>query len=318
MNAEQPIRLGVSTCLLGEPVRYDGGHKRDPYVRDVLGGFFEWVPVCPELESGLGVPRPAMRLVRAGDAVRMVEIASGRDHTRAVERWAATRLRSLRALELCGYVLKTDSPSCGMERVKVYGTRGKPQRVGTGIYARALQQAFPNLPIEEEGRLHDPELRENFVERVFAYARLRALFHRGWTAARVIAFHTAHELQLMAHSPEAYRALARRVAGVTGAPRSEFREHYSAEFMAALARVATRARNANVLQHCAGHFQRALDAASRAELAAEIDDYRRGRVPLVVPITLIHHHTRQHGVADLAGQTYLEPHPKELLLRNHS
>jgi uncharacterized protein YbgA (DUF1722 family)/uncharacterized protein YbbK (DUF523 family) len=313
---EARIRLGVSSCLLGESVRYDGGHKRDAFVRDVLGPFVEWVPVCPELESGLGVPRPPMRLVRDGDAVRLVEIAGGRDHTRTLERWASTRLRSLRALELCGYVLKKDSPSCGMERVKVYGN-GMPQRVGAGIYARALQRAFPNLPVEEEGRLHDPELRENFIERVFAYARLRALFRGGFGRGRVVAFHTAHKLQLMAHSPAAYRDLGQRVAELSGSPRSAFRGRYAVGFMAALARIATRGRNANVLQHCAGHFKRELGADSRAELAALIEDYRRGLVPLVVPITLIRHHTRQHGVAYLAGQTYLEPHPKELMLRNH-
>jgi uncharacterized protein YbgA (DUF1722 family)/uncharacterized protein YbbK (DUF523 family) len=310
------IRVGVSSCLLGETVRYDGGHKRDVYLREVLGRFVEWVPVCPELESGLGVPRPPMRLVRDGDSVRLVEIESGADHTRAVARWASGRLRSLRALALCGYVLKKDSPSCGMERVKVFGGAGLPRRDGVGIYARALRGAFPNLPVEEEGRLRDPDLRENFIERVFAYARLRALFRAGWSPADALAFHTAHELQLMAHSPVAGRELGRRVAGVARARRGAFRERYAAEFMAALARIATRGRNARVLRHGAGRLKRALSAGSRAELAGSIDDYRRGLVPLAVPITLLRHHARQHGVSYLTGQTYLEPHPKELMLRN--
>ncbi len=314
---ERPIRLGVSSCLLGQAVRYDGGHKRDRFATDVLGGFVEWVPVCPELEAGLGVPRPPMRLVRDAGGVRLVEIASGRDHTRALSRFAAHRLRGLRALELCGYVLKKDSPSCGMTRVKVYDAHTVPKRDGAGIYARALREAFPHLPVEEEGRLHDPVLRENFIERVFAYARLRELFHGRWSRSRVVAFHTAHKLQLMAHSPDAYRALGRRVAAVAQTSRASFREHYTAEFMAALARTATRGRNANVLQHCAGYFKRDLDTASRAELSGVIDDYRRGLVPLVVPVTLIRHHTRGLAVGYLAGQTYLEPHPKELMLRNH-
>jgi len=296
-------------------VRYDGGHKRDAFVRDMLGRFVSFVPVCPELESGLGVPRPAMRLVRDGDAVRVVEIESGRDHTRTLERWSAARLRSLRALELCGYVLKKNSPSCGMERVKVYG-EGRPQRSGIGVFARALRAAFPHLPVEEEGRLSDPALRENFIERVFAYARLRALFRGRFSRSRVVAFHTAHELQLLAHSPEAYRTLGRRVAAIAREPRAAFRESYATDFMAALARPATRGRNANVLNHCAGHFERDLDAASRAELAARIDDYRRGLLPLIVPVTLIRHHVRQRAIDSLSGQTYLEPHPKELLLRN--
>jgi uncharacterized protein YbgA (DUF1722 family)/uncharacterized protein YbbK (DUF523 family) len=315
---EPPIRVGVSSCLLGETVRYDGGHKRDAFVSDVLGKFVEWVPVCPELESGLGVPRPPMRLVRDGVDVRMVEIKSGVDRTRAVVRWASARLRALRSLALCAYILKKDSPSCGMERVKVYGGAGMPQRDGTGIYARALREAFPDLPVEEEGRLRDPELRENFIERVFAYSRLRALFRGRVAPGRIVAFHAAHKLQLMAHSPVAYRELGRRVSEVSHTPRAEFRERYAADFMAALARIATRGRNASVLQHCAGHLKRALGPRSRAELAALIDDYRLGLVPLVVPITLLQHHTRHHDVAYLAGQTYLEPHPKELMLRNRS
>jgi uncharacterized protein YbgA (DUF1722 family)/uncharacterized protein YbbK (DUF523 family) len=317
-RAVPAIRVGVSSCLLGETVRYDGGHKRDAFVTDVLGKFVEWVPVCPELESGLGVPRPPMRLVRDAGDVRMVEIATGIDRTRAVSRWASLRLRSLRALALCGYILKKDSPSCGMERVKVYGGAGVPQRDGTGIYARALREAFPDLPIEEEGRLRDPALRENFIERIFAYERLRAVFRGGWSPGRIVAFHTAHKLQLMAHSPVAYRVLGRRVADVSRTPRASFRDPYAAGFMGALARIATRGRNANVLEHCAGHLKRNLGPGSRAELAALIGDYRRGLVPLVVPITLLRHHVREHGIAYLAGQTYLEPHPKELMLRNHS
>jgi uncharacterized protein YbgA (DUF1722 family) len=226
-------------------------------------------------------------------------------------------VRALRALELCGYVLKRDSPSCGIERVEVYSEQGMPQRSGQGLYARALREAFPNLPVEDEGRLHDPALRENFIERVFAYARLRGLFRGRWTRGGVFAFHTAHELQLMAHSPAAYRDLGRRIAGMAGSPRPAFREGYAADFMSALTRIATRGRNSHVLRHCAGYFERALDGASRAELVALIEDYRRGLVPLIVPITLIRHHARQHQVAYLCGQTYLEPHPKELMLRNH-
>jgi uncharacterized protein YbgA (DUF1722 family) len=204
-----------------------------------------------------------------------------------------------------------------MERVKVYGAHGRPQRSGEGVYARALREAFPQLPVEDEGRLHDPALRENFIERVFAYARLCALFRGRWTRGSVVAFHTAHRLQLIAHSPTAYRELGRRVNGVAGVPRRAFRERYAAGFMAALARSATRGRNANVLRYCAGIVERALDAAPRAELAALITDYRRGRTPLCAPIALIRHHARRQRVAELCGQTYLSPHPKELLLRNH-
>jgi uncharacterized protein YbgA (DUF1722 family)/uncharacterized protein YbbK (DUF523 family) len=298
-------------------VRFDGGHKRDRFVTDLLGAFVEWVPVCPEVEVGMGIPRPALRLVRRGDAVHMLEIKSGRDHTRGMRQFAARRVRELRSLELCGYILKKDSPSCGMARVKVYAEKGAGRRDGAGLYASALTQAFPSLPVEEEGRLNDPRLRENFIERVFAYRRLRGLFRGRWTNGQVVAFHTAHKLQLMAHSPVAYRELGRLVAECKAILRAEFRRRYTSGFMEGLARLATRGRNANVLQHAAGHLEKQLDAASRAELAQLIHDYRMELVPLVVPVTLIRHHVRRHGVEYLDGQVFLEPHPKELMLRNH-
>jgi uncharacterized protein YbgA (DUF1722 family)/uncharacterized protein YbbK (DUF523 family) len=312
-----PIRLGVSSCLLGREVRFDGGHKRDRFVTDLLGAFVEWAPVCPEVEVGMGTPRPALRLVRGGDALRMLEIESGRDHTRPMERYAARRVRALRKLELCGYVLKKDSPSCGMARVKVYGEKGVPRREGRGLYASALMQAYPFLPVEDEGRLHDPRLRENFIERVFAYRRLAGPFRGRWTARKVVAYHSAHKLQLMAHSPAAYRALGRLVADHKRIPRAAFRSRYVEGFMRALGHQASRGRNANVLQHAAVHLKKHLDSPSRTELAALIRDYRRGLVPLVVPVTLMGHHVRRLDVDYLKGQLFLEPHPKELMLRNH-
>jgi uncharacterized protein YbgA (DUF1722 family)/uncharacterized protein YbbK (DUF523 family) len=316
-GSQAPIRLGISSCLLGESVRFDGGHKHDRFLSEQLGAFVEWVPVCPELEAGLGVPRPAMRLVREADDVHLIEIASHRDHTQSMRRFSAARVRALRDLDLCGYVLKKDSPSCGMARVKVYGAEGTATRDGRGLYAAALMEAHPALPVEEEGRLHDARLRENFIERVFAYRRLRELFSGRWTTGQVVAFHTAHKLQLMAHSTEAYRALGRLVAAPRQLPRARFREGYESGFMTALSRLATPGRNANVLQHAAGHLKKQLDSPSRSELAHLIDDYRRGLVPLVVPITLLRHHVRRHGIAYLEGQLFLEPHPRELMLRNH-
>ncbi len=315
--AGRPIRLGVSSCLLGSPVRYDGGHKRDRFLTDLLGSFVEWVPVCPEVEVGMGTPRPAVRLVRESGEIRMLEVGSGRDHTRAMQRYAAHRARALRGLELCGYVLKKDSPSCGMERVKIYGENSAPSRDGRGLFASRLIDAFPNLPVEDEGRLNDAKLRENFIERVFAYRRLRDLFRGRWTNGQLVAFHTAHKLQLMAHALEPYRALGRLVASLKQRPRAEIRKHYECDFMSALSRVSTRGKNTNVLQHAAGHLKQLMDARSRVELANLIEDYRLELVPLVVPVTLLRHHARQLGVDYLNGQTFLEPHPKELMLRNH-
>ena len=314
---ERPLRLGISSCLLGNAVRFDGGHKRDGFVVDQLGPFVEWVPVCPEVEVGMGIPRPSLRLVRQGKEVALLEVASERDHTAKMKRFAARRARGLKGLELCGYVLKKSSPSCGMERVKVYGDKGMPKRDGRGLYASALMDAYPNLPTEEEGRLNDPRLRENFIERIFAYQRLRQLFQGRWTNRAVVEFHTAHKLQLLAHSTDAYRALGRLVAAVKQKPRASFRAAYEGDFMTALSRLASRGRNTNVLQHAAGYLKKQLDSASRTELANLIHDYRTGLVPLIVPITLIRHYVRLHEIDYLQGQTFLEPHPKELMLRNH-
>ncbi len=240
--ARPAIRLGVSSCLLGEAVRYDGGHKRDRTVCTVLGRFAQWVPVCPELEAGLGVPRPPMRLVRDGARVRIVEIASGRDHTQTMQRYTAARVRALRALELSGYVFKADSPSCGIERVKVYAAASRARRSGTGLFARGLRRAFPDLPVADEAALRDPVAREHFIERVLGYARVRELFRGRWTPTAVAAFHAAHEPQLRARAPARSRALARLVANAAATPRAEFRERYTAGFMAALARPAASIR----------------------------------------------------------------------------
>lgn len=312
------VRIGVSACLLGDEVRFDGGHKRDPFLVDVLGAHVEWVPVCPEVEMGLGTPREPMRLVQVGAGVRMMTTRTGVDHTEGMQAWARQRLRALEAEDLCGYVLKSKSPSCGMEHVKVYGRAGAMSvRSGRGLFAAALMQRFPALPVEEEGRLGDARLRDNFIERVFAYRRLKDLFTRGWTADDVVRFHTAHKLQLLAHSRTAYDELGRLVAGAGRRPRNELRDRYQRLFMQALSSPATPARHANVLTHMAGHLETYLGAASKQELTSSIDDYRRGLVPLVVPITLIRHHARAHAVEYLSGQTYLEPHPRELMLRNH-
>jgi uncharacterized protein YbgA (DUF1722 family)/uncharacterized protein YbbK (DUF523 family) len=316
-DTERPLRLGVSSCLLGKEVRFDGGHKRDRFLTDLLDRFVEWVPVCPEVESGMNTPRPAMRLIREGGTLRMREIKSGFDHTAVMQRYALKRTRALRSLELCGYVLKRDSPSCGMTRVKVYGEKGMPVREGRGLYASALMDAFPNLPVEEEGRLSDSRLRENFIERVFAYQRLRALFRGRWTNGQVVAFHTMHKLQLMAHSPAAYRELGQLVGSLKGLERGSFRETYEAGFMEALGQLASRGRNANALQHAAGYVSKQLDTASRSELTELIQEYRRELVPLVVPLTLVAHHVRRLDIDYLRGQVFLEPHPKELMLRNH-
>ena len=245
-NDREPIRIGISSCLLGHAVRYDGGHKGDRLLMDHLVEFVEWVPVCPEVEVGMGIPRPPLQLVRDERGIRMVEIGSGRDHTAVMEHYSARRARSLRALELSGFILKSASPSCGMEHVEIHRAAGKLERSGRGLFAAALASACPILPVEEEGRLNDARQRENFIERAFAHRRLRSLFRGRWTPAGVVAFHEDHEPQIMDHSPSAHRELSRLVADLEAIPRDEFRDRYQEGFMTALSRMATVGRNASV------------------------------------------------------------------------
>jgi uncharacterized protein YbgA (DUF1722 family)/uncharacterized protein YbbK (DUF523 family) len=315
-DAERPLRLGISACLLGHQVRFDGGHKRDVFLTDALGRFVEWVPVCPEVESGMGTPRETLRLV-AGREIRLVTTKTERDHSEPMRRFAARKLDELAHEDLCGFVLKKDSPSCGLQRVKVYGAGGTPARSGRGLFAAALVERFPTLPIEEEGRLSDPRLRENFIERIFAYRRLRDLFGRRWTIGDLVAFHTAHKMILLAHAPEGYRRLGRLVADAKFLARRDLQERYSTIFLETLQKIATPRRHANVLLHMLGHLTKALDAESRAELVTLVHRYAAEQVPLVVPLTLFRHHIRRLGVSYLINQVYLDPHPAELMLRNH-
>lgn len=310
MSANAIVRLGISACLLGEPVRYDGGHKRDRFVTDVLSGHVEWVPVCPEVELGLGTPRDSLRLVRASPSPRLVQERTGDDLTERMRGYAAARVRELERLALDGYILKRASPSCGLFRVRVYGHEGIPSADGRGLFAAALTAAIPALPVEEEGRLNDPVIRDNFIERVYAAARWRAFRASRPRTRDLIAYHAAQKFAVLAHSPSHYTRLGRLVAG--GGDLQE----YGGLLMAGLAVHATRGRHANVLQHLAGYFKRDLDAGERAELVEVVTDYRRGVVPLVVPLTLITHHVRRLRVRYLSEQVYLSPHPRELMLRN--
>lgn len=311
-----PVRIGISACLLGEEVRFDGGHKRDAFLTGVLSKHVDWWAVCPEVEVGMGTPRETLRLVRENGRTRMVTTRTAVDHTDSMNAWAKRRVEALAREGLDGYVLKKDSPSCGMERVKIQGPAG-PARDGRGLFAEALLARLPLLPVEEEGRLSDPGLRENFIERVFAYRRLKNLFAGRWSRGALVRFHTSHKMTLLSHSTSAYQKLGQLVAKGAGLPHAELRREYETLFMKTLSIPATTRRHTNVLMHMAGHLKTKLDAASKRELGASVEEYRQGFVPLVVPLTLIRHHVRVHDVTYLAGQVYLEPHPRELSLRNH-
>ncbi len=314
----ESLRIGISACLLGEAVRWDGGHKRNGFLTETMAPFVEWVSVCPEVEAGMSTPREPIHLEGELDGpLRLVGVGSGVDHTRAMERFSRGRAKVLLREGLDGYVFKRDSPTCGLHRVRLHREGKMPLRQGRGLYAQAITRAFPDMPVEEEGRLNDPGLRENFIERVFAWKRVRALWTERFSAGRLVAFHTAHKLQLLAHNEKTYRAMGRLVADARQHSAATMRTDYTAHFMGALSKLATRGSNTNVLQHAAGHLKEFLDSAARGELATEIHAYRRGEVPLVVPVTLLRHHVRVHSVDYLQGQTFLEPHPRELMLRNH-
>jgi uncharacterized protein YbgA (DUF1722 family)/uncharacterized protein YbbK (DUF523 family) len=316
-SGRSEIRIGISACLLGTRVRYDGEHKLDRFIRDTVGQFVTFVAVCPEVDIGLGVPRETIRLVGQGSDPRLVGSTSGADHTTKMRRYAKRKAQELGRQEISGYILKKNSPSCGMERVKIYDGKGSPSRGGRGVFAGGLMDSQPLLPVEEEGRLNDPKLRENFFERVFAYRRMRDCLSRRWTLGDIVAFHTAEKFLVLAHDPKAYASLGRLVARAKSLPRADLSRRYQEGFMTALAKSASRGRHGNVLQHMMGYFKRQLSADEKAELQQVITDFRHGFVPLIVPITLIRHYVRLFDGEYLAGQTYLEPHPKELMLRNH-
>jgi uncharacterized protein YbgA (DUF1722 family)/uncharacterized protein YbbK (DUF523 family) len=309
------LRLGVSACLLGAKVRFDGGHKRNRYIIDALGQHFEFVPFCPEVAIGMGTPRPSIRLVGDPQVPRAVGSRDpGLDVTDALRDYS---IRTARRMDgLCGFVLKKDSPSCGMERVKVYNDKGMPHPDGQGIFARAVQEANPLLPVEEEGRLNDPTLRENFISRVFVYARWQALCEHGLSKRGLIDFHARHKLLLMAHSPAAYQELGRMLARLDNARLDALAARYIERVMQALKTRASRKRHVNVLQHLLGYLRRHVDAVNRADLVEVIDAYRRGLVPLVVPVTLLQHHFRRSPHPWVSQQVYMNPHPRELMLRN--
>ena len=312
-----PLRLGISHCLLGEKVRFDGGHKRDDFLTEVLGRYVEWVPVCPEVEARLGTPREAMRLVGKPQYPRLMTIKSGTDHTGALETMARNRIEGLKNLHLSGYVFKKGSPSCGIKRVRIYNGHGMSSRNGVGLFARAFIEQFPLIPVEEEGRLCDPTLRENFIERVFCYRRWQDLVQSRVTRQALVQFHTIHRYLLLAHHPQQCEVLGRLIGQTHQHRPKELAHQYGELFMKALAMKATVLKHVNVLQHILGYLKERLGAHEKAELLDMIGDYHHGRTPLIVPLTLIKHYVRIFDVGYIRDQVYLNPHPMEVMLRNH-
>ncbi|MEU5987935.1 DUF523 and DUF1722 domain-containing protein [Spirillospora sp. NPDC047418] len=313
-------RLAVSSCLLGAPVRYNGGHSRDRFLTGPLARHVDWVPVCPEIEIGLGAPRPSLHLLSDG---RIVTKDRASDHTEAMAALADDRLPGLADID--GYVFKSRSPSCGLLSLPRYAsgrpgerTDGQPvDRRGRGVFAALVTDALPHLPIEEDGRLRDPVLREHFVERVFAHARLRELFAGDWRPRDLVAFHSRHKLQILAHDTVAYRDMGRIVAQAGTRPRQDVETDYRRAFAEAFAVRPKRGRHANALLHVLGPLSAHLDPTRRRDILLAIETYQRGEAPLSVPIALLRHHAEGEHLAYLAQQTYLDPYPADLLLRHH-
>jgi uncharacterized protein YbgA (DUF1722 family)/uncharacterized protein YbbK (DUF523 family) len=310
------LRIGVSACLLGHKVRYDGGHQLNHFIRDILGQHMEIVPVCPEVECGMPVPREAMRLIGDTDNPRLITRRTGIDHTEQMSIWAETKVRQLEGEGLCGFIFKKGSPSSGLFRVKVYSQDGVPHGAGVGMFAGAFVRHFPLLPVEEDGRLNDDRLRENFIESVFVHRHFRDLIAVSSGRGVLVDFHARHKMLLLAHSQEHYRRMGRFVANLPAELEEAYRG-YGVLLAETLRVLATPKKHCNVLQHALGYFKHDLTADEKQEMLEIIEAYRNGDVPLIVPITLLNHFVRKYNQPYLRQQYYLHPHPLDLRLRSY-
>jgi uncharacterized protein YbgA (DUF1722 family)/uncharacterized protein YbbK (DUF523 family) len=315
---QEPIRIGISACLLGQQVRYDGGHKHDRYITGTLGQYLEFVPVCPEVEAGFPIPRESFRLVGDSEAPRLLTTRSGVDHTERMAAWAERRVAELETEGLCGFIFKSDSPSSGLMRVKVYNAKGMAERKGVGMFARAFTRHFPLIPVEEEGRLNDAKLREMFIEQIFTLKRWREARAAGKSMKTLVDFHTRHKLLVLSHSPVHAKLMGKLVAEGKKMAADRAYEEYERLLIEALRLKTTTKKNLNVLQHVMGYFKQQLTADEKQELLEILDQYRRELLPLIVPVTLLNHYVRKYDQPYLREQLYLNPHPLALKLRNHA
>lgn len=312
---QEPIKIGISACLLGESVRWNGGHSRDRFLTDTLGLIVSFVPVCPEVECGMGTPRETLRLVGEPERPRLVTSKTGEDKTEQMVGWARGKVRDLEKEDLCGFIFKKNSPSSGLLRVKLYNEKGGLSKNGVGMFARAFTDHFPRIPVEEEGRLHDPGLRENFIENIFTLKRWRQTLSDRKTIGKLVDFHTRHKLLLLSHSEKHYRLMGKLVAGGKQLPMADLYEQYESLLMTAVRLKTTPKKNINVLMHMLGYFKKQLTSDEKSELLEVIDHYRSGNLPLIVPLTLFNHYIRKYDQPYLKNQVYLNPHPIELKIR---
>jgi uncharacterized protein YbgA (DUF1722 family)/uncharacterized protein YbbK (DUF523 family) len=310
----EKIPVGISSCLIGEKVRFDGGHKQNRYIIDTLGQYFDFRPFCPEMAIGLGVPRDTIRLVEFDGGIEAVGVKN-QQHNVTRELVDIAEAQKSWHQEIFGYIVKKDSPSCGMERVKVWG-KDQAQRRGTGLYTATMMRNFAELPVEEEGRLGDPLLRENFVQRVYIHKRWRDMLESGLDWASLTEFHARHKLILFSHSQELGRQLGRELSEAHKEPVDDYAPRYLAQLMKILKKTARRSNHVNVLEHIRGYLKDSLDTDDKAELTQSIENYRLGLLPLIVPITLLRHHFRKTPNEYIERSYYMRPHPDELMLLN--
>lgn len=310
------IKVGISSCLLGNQVRFDGGHKHSRMCTESLSRYFDFVAECPEVGIGMSIPRKPIRLIGDVASPRSVYV-----HDNSVDftddMIAFGKAKAQEHQDLCGYIFMKNSPSCGVFRVKVYQENGYPaSEAGQGLYSKAIMEAHPLLPVEESGRLSDSLLRENFITRVFAYHNWQQLKQEGLSHKGIIEFHSRYKYVLMAHSPANYVELGRMLADAGKQDIELLAESYFESLMTQLKRLASRKTHTNVLMHLQGYLKTVLSPAEKQELVKLIEQYRTAQVPLIVPITLLKHHFNNHPNDYIAKQAYLQPYPEDLSLRN--
>ncbi len=312
-------RVGISRCLLGEKVRYDGGHKLDRFLRDVLGKYVEWVPVCPEVEMGLSVPREPMKLFRVNHGIKLLTQKTRVNYTNLAWNWSDKKIKEIEKLNLSGYVFKSKSPSCGWRSVKVYDLNGNiVSYSGKGIFASRIMESFPLIPVEDEGRLNDQNLKDSFITRIFVFERLKHFMNSYYEPVDFIEFHTRMKLLIMAHSPKHLRTLGKMIAEANWKQKREFAYDYAVLLMEALRLKATGAKNRNVLEHILGYFKKMMSDIEKEQAREVIVEYYRGNIPLVVPLTILRNAAEKYETEYLMKQFYLSPYPYDLMLKNYS
>jgi uncharacterized protein YbgA (DUF1722 family)/uncharacterized protein YbbK (DUF523 family) len=317
MNEVNKIKIGISACLLGQEVRFDGGSLKPALINKKFAEYFSYVPFCPEVGIGMGVPRESIRLEKKQDKIVLIAPKSGTDYTDKMIDYSEKKVEALSQMNLCGVILKKDSPTCGMERVKVYDPNKIPDKAGVGIFARILMDRFPLIPVEEEGRLNDIRLREHFVERVFAIDRIKRFIITLPDPGKLMVFHARHKMQLMVHHPQKYRLLGSKVAAVREMDKEKFLHEYQESYMEIMQHMPTIKKHTDVLYHLLGFFKNKITPEDKQEFIELVEQYRLGQIPIIVPLTMINHYLKKYPVDWLASQTYLEPYPRELMLRSY-